>query len=361
MSEETNKATNEATNEKTSEATNEETNQATTEAVASSLEAASPEPTSSAYIQIWTDSFSQVIAQITGGPVPCRISPEAVGESAVVAKTAAEPAAEEPAAEAATPPAAPDDQWIVVTAAGAVRGEMRLHLSPASVLRLGQAFMSEPAVAESPLTADHRDSVVELLRQVSGIVASAAKPRWGEVQLRVEAAAAAPSWPAAEAWRLEAGGETPPSMVLEFGLSAALIAELRTELRAELRPELRAEKAEAAAGEADHSTIESTSSTLPGSADSASADSRAGTLDLLMDVRLAVSMRFGSRRLLLREVLDLSPGAVVELDRRLQEPVDLLLDGRLVARGEVVVIDGNYGLRVSEVSPQAAQIGRRDG
>ena len=146
-------------------------------------------------------------------------------------------------------------------------------------------------------------------------------------------------------------------MVLEFGLSAALIAELR----AELRPESRGEKAEAAAGEADHRAIESTSSTLPASADSASADPRTDTLDLLMDVRLAVSMRFGSRRLLLREVLDLSPGAVVELDRRIQEPVDLLLDGRLVARGEVVVIDGNYGLRVSEVSPQAAQIGRRDG
>ncbi|MGB7602638.1 MAG: flagellar motor switch protein FliN, partial [Candidatus Sulfotelmatobacter sp.] len=167
-------------------------------------------------------------------------------------------------------------------------------------------------------------------------------------QLHVEAVAAAPSWPAAETWRLEAGAETLPSMVLDFGLSAALIAELRAELRGEK-------------AEAGKSAIESTPSTLPASPGPASADPRTDTLDLLMDVRLALSMRFGSRRLLLREVLDLSPGAVVELDRRIQEPVDLLLDGRLVARGEVVVIDGNYGLRVSEVSPQAAQIGRRDG
>ena len=47
----------------------------------------------------------------------------------------------------------------------------------------------------------------------------------------------------------------------------------------------------------------------------------------------------------------LTAGSVVELDRKIQEPVDLLLDGRLVARGEVVVIDGNYGLRVTDVSP----------
>jgi flagellar motor switch protein FliN len=72
-------------------------------------------------------------------------------------------------------------------------------------------------------------------------------------------------------------------------------------------------------------------------------------LDLLMDVEMAVTLRFGSRRLLLREVLDLIPGAVVDLDRQVEEPVDVLLDGRLVARGEVVVMDGNYGIRVTEV------------
>ena len=70
-----------------------------------------------------------------------------------------------------------------------------------------------------------------------------------------------------------------------------------------------------------------------------------------MDVDLAVTIRVGSRRLLLREILDLDPGAVIELDRQVSEPVDMLLDGRIIARGEVVVLDGNYGLRVTEVGP----------
>jgi flagellar motor switch protein FliN len=59
---------------------------------------------------------------------------------------------------------------------------------------------------------------------------------------------------------------------------------------------------------------------------------------------------FGSRRMVLRDVLALSAGAVVELDRPLQAPVDLLLDGRVIAQGEVVVVDGKYGLRVTGVA-----------
>jgi flagellar motor switch protein FliN/FliY len=73
-----------------------------------------------------------------------------------------------------------------------------------------------------------------------------------------------------------------------------------------------------------------------------------------MDVHLAMTLRFGGRTLLLREVLEFSPGAVVELDRKIKDPVDLLLDGKLVARGELVVIDGNYGLRVTDVSAIAS-------
>ena len=69
-----------------------------------------------------------------------------------------------------------------------------------------------------------------------------------------------------------------------------------------------------------------------------------------MNVQLGVTLRFGCRQMLLRDVLDLNAGAVFELDRKLEAPVDLLLDGRLIARGEVVVVDGNYGLRVTELA-----------
>jgi flagellar motor switch protein FliN len=76
-------------------------------------------------------------------------------------------------------------------------------------------------------------------------------------------------------------------------------------------------------------------------------------LQLVMDVELNVTLRFGQRRLALREVLELTSGSVIELDRQVEEPVELLLEGKVIARGEAVVIDGNYGLRVTEV-PQPA-------
>jgi flagellar motor switch protein FliN/FliY len=77
-------------------------------------------------------------------------------------------------------------------------------------------------------------------------------------------------------------------------------------------------------------------------------------LKLVMDVELNVSLRFGQRQLPLRDVLELTSGSVVELDRLVDEPVELLLDGKVVARGEAIIVDGNYGLRVTEV-PQAIE------
>jgi flagellar motor switch protein FliN/FliY len=82
----------------------------------------------------------------------------------------------------------------------------------------------------------------------------------------------------------------------------------------------------------------------------AEAPSEQKNLNLVMDVELNVTLRFGQRQLTLREVLELTSGSVVELDRQVDEPVELLLDGKVIARGEAVVIDGNYGLRVTEVS-----------
>jgi flagellar motor switch protein FliN len=75
----------------------------------------------------------------------------------------------------------------------------------------------------------------------------------------------------------------------------------------------------------------------------------ARNLDLLLEIELRAMLRFGQRKMALREVLQLNPGSVVDLDRRVEEPVELLVDGRVIARGQVVVIDGNYGLRITEV------------
>jgi flagellar motor switch protein FliN/FliY len=73
-------------------------------------------------------------------------------------------------------------------------------------------------------------------------------------------------------------------------------------------------------------------------------------LSLLNDIELDATLQFGSREMPLNEVLDLGPGDVVELNRHVSEPVDLVVGDRILARGEVVVVQGNFALRVTEVA-----------
>jgi len=73
-------------------------------------------------------------------------------------------------------------------------------------------------------------------------------------------------------------------------------------------------------------------------------------VELLLDVELEATLRFGCREMSLGEVLDLGPGDVVQLDRHVADPVDLIVGDKIVARGEVVLVNGNFGLRVTEVA-----------
>lgn len=86
---------------------------------------------------------------------------------------------------------------------------------------------------------------------------------------------------------------------------------------------------------------------------------RGGTnLDLLMDVSLRVSVELGRTDLTIKDVLDLGPGSVVELDKLAGEPVDILVNERLIAKGEVVVVDENFGVRVTDIVSPQKRIGR---
>lgn len=72
-------------------------------------------------------------------------------------------------------------------------------------------------------------------------------------------------------------------------------------------------------------------------------------LDLLLDVNLQVSVELGRAGLKFREVLNLAPGSVVELDRATSEPVDILVNGSLLATGEVVVVDDHFAVRITKL------------
>ena len=75
----------------------------------------------------------------------------------------------------------------------------------------------------------------------------------------------------------------------------------------------------------------------------------ASNLAGLLDIELEANIRFGAREMSLAELLEIGPGAVIPLDRQVSDPVDLIISDRVVARGEVVLVQGKFGLRVTEV------------
>jgi len=74
------------------------------------------------------------------------------------------------------------------------------------------------------------------------------------------------------------------------------------------------------------------------------------TFDLLLEVALPVSVSFGKTSLQIREVLKLNTGSIVELNRFVNDPVEVVVNDCVIARGEVVVVDGNYGVRISQLA-----------
>jgi flagellar motor switch protein FliN len=79
-----------------------------------------------------------------------------------------------------------------------------------------------------------------------------------------------------------------------------------------------------------------------------------GASYVLADVEMGVTAELGRCRMTMRELLSITPGAVIDLDRAAGAPVDVLVNGTLIARGEVVVVDEEFGIRISELVPQPA-------
>lgn len=270
-----------------------------------------PRPVS-AFIQLWTDAASAVLAQIASAPYPMRAAP---GEG--------------------LPQAAAGDVHLTITASGTARGEMSLRIPPATALDLVRVFTANPDVAGPEPSADDRAAIEELFRQIAGHVVTAARPKGLDIQLTT-ILGEAPTWPASASGWIASGEGAPHVSQFEWKLSSALATALVTTWQHEPETPKPAAVTPAAIPEVKE-------------AKPASATKLPSKLDLLMDVELEVMLRFGGRNILLKEILELGPGSVLELDRDIQDEADLFLDGKLIARGEVVAVEGNFGLRVTEV------------
>jgi flagellar motor switch protein FliN len=210
-----------------------------------------------------------------------------------------------------------------ISLSGSLRGKAAFQMENAEALLLAKKLVPPSGDAGAELNPARKQAIEQVLRKITAQVAAASKDQFGEVDLQLSGIEVL-NWTGT---RVTLVAVDAASGTLSIGLR------LDTELLGGLSL-----KGEAATAPRSTET--------PAAKASAAGDNN---LDLLLGVELNLTLRFGQRTLTLREILDLSSGSIIELDRQVQEPADLLLGDKLIARGEVVVVDGNYGLRIKEM------------
>jgi len=219
--------------------------------------------------------------------------------------------------------------YFQLSLSGGLQGNLFIQFGAGDALLLAQKFLAESIDPSGELNQDRKEALLELLRQVAGLAATTLKGLFSETKLEVSPEEPA-SWQGVDVALLasEASASTLP---------------LRLRLSSELLASVSSTKPVASTPVAAHETD--------------AAATHEPNFDLLLGVNLNLTLRFGQRVLPLREILDLTSGSVIELDREVQEPADLLLGDKLIARGEVVIVDGNYGIRITEVADARQRIG----
>jgi flagellar motor switch protein FliN len=205
------------------------------------------------------------------------------------------------------------DIWIAATSSDETACQMLFRIDPATAAGLAPSLAGDRQESAQAPSTDNQSVLLELFRKGSVLVSKYAATQ--KLDLHAELIPAPAELPEATYW-LRADRETP--CIVEVRLNPVLLAYFQLP-RADSVP------------------------------DSNTTGAGVDKLGILMDVELVATLRFGKRSMLLKDILDLCAGSVVELDQQVQEPVELLLDGKLIARGDVVIVDGNYGLRVTEL------------
>jgi flagellar motor switch protein FliN len=262
------------------------------------------------YYQVWSDSIRQVLGQVGNAPFTVKILSLDEGEG-----------------DLGTQPEA--GIWFRFLAEKHLQGEQALLVSRLDGLRLANLLMGEPLDETAQFNEAHADAVAELLRQTAGAAAIAlGTKRGGEVGLAFKGADR-PEWRAATHGVLLCNSAQVPPVSIHLFLSPELTAAIDSASVETVVPRRDSRQPQNPPGNDERPAID---------------------IDFLRGVGCDVSLRFGGRQMLLRDVLDLGRGGIIELDHQVQDPVELLVGRKVVARGLIVIVDGNYGLRVTEIA-----------
>jgi flagellar motor switch protein FliN len=216
------------------------------------------------------------------------------------------------------------------------------------------AVVLESSLAEANLFGEGEDQKAgwaELLKEIAEAATGELLAKTGR-KCRVAAMAAIDAEnKLSRAYRLESGDR---AWLIQVNSEVRLAKSARPAAKAEGAVAVPAAPPPAGAAGGAKSNAPKSSAQQPASGDVSPASDPPAELSpglaLLLDVELEASLRFGAREMPLGEILDLGPGDVIQLDRHIHDPVDLIVGDKIVAKGEVVLVNGNFGLRVTQVA-----------
>lgn len=277
-------------------------------------------------------------------------------------------------------PEAYDESMVLVTTSFSEgpSGSLYYVLSAKLVSVLVDLMLGGDGAADRPVNEESKDALKEMINQVLGVVASTMRERWEgaanfaqvevhslepnidlnlllgdddllRIPLEVSVGGAAVGTLAAclpedsvvsihqDLIEAEPGAAPASTAAVEEDPVAAAMAEASAEASAEA-----AQKAPAAAA--------------PAPAAGPALDASAGNVGLILDIELPIVIRLGTSEMALKDIIRLGPGSIIELSKMVDEPVELLVNDKIIAHGEVVVVEGNFAFRVTEVESKTSRI-----
>lgn len=239
--------------------------------------------------------------------------------------------------------------WVAtLRCAGALDGTITLGLSEEDLRKLCAVVL---AMTAEEVTSDAAvDTLRELCNQTIGSLRERKETRGLTLSIESSAAIQSPALDGARVFEFPLPDDFTPRLLVATDVATGTA----TAGKADAEPELTARAEPVAAGPRPVPAAPA-----PASAPHAPAPvppTGARNLDVLLDIELPVAVRFGRTDVPLLTLVRLGPGSVIDLHRSADEPVDVMVSGKVVARGEVVVIEGNYGVRVTEIVSTSERI-----
>jgi flagellar motor switch protein FliN/FliY len=201
---------------------------------------------------------------------------------------------------------------------------IRIRAAEAFWQAAGKAVLSAAGIEEAE-AAEYRGTYQEVCDQAGGSLAQDLTQRLGREIAKT--AGEAHEWEHSAFYQVSGLGDGLPA--LEIAASRALVENL-----AEREEQPAAQAAAASAG---------------GGGAGGAGPVAGRTMDLLLEVELPVNVSFGRSQMRLKDLVKLSTGSIVELNRSVSEPVEVIVNNCVIARGEVVVVEGNYGVRIRQI------------